>query len=94
MKNWLARSSWQGVGVIVAVISVLVSALITYDIYDRSSQFSELTVEEGYSSSPLVFGKAMEGRLAMQVDGKTVQSLTAYYYTIRNTGRSPIRKSD
>jgi hypothetical protein len=73
---------------------VLVSALITYDIYDRSSQFSELTVEEGYSSSPLVFGKAMEGRLAMQVDGKTVQSLTAYYYTIRNTGRSPIRKSD
>lgn len=79
------------VQIVLLLLGIIVPSVIAVAIYLQSSQ---LTLEERSISTPLLFGKAMEGRVAMLIDGAPVGSLTVYYCTLTNTGRTPIRTAD
>lgn len=101
MKNLVEKLGfrdpiWQAIGTIIGVITLLVSTIVTYDIYQKSSQFPDLALEEGFNFDLLqdLFGKAMKGRIALLVDGSAVESATVYYYLLSNTGEKPITPND
>jgi hypothetical protein len=99
MSNLLAKFNlkspvWQGVGAIVSIAALVISTFITYDIYQKSSPFSELTIEQGYSFNPIAFGENAKKRISMSVDGENVQDVQVYYFRINNTGKAPILPTD
>jgi hypothetical protein len=99
MSNFFAKFNlqnplWQGVGVIVTIIGLVITSFITYDIAQKSVQISELTVERGYSFDPIDFGESSNRRIKMSVNGEPISNARVYYYTITNTGRSPITPTD
>jgi hypothetical protein len=63
---------WQGIGAIVSIIALLISTFIAYDIYQKSSQTSELTVERGYVFNPIDFGEDATKRIAMLINGERI----------------------
>jgi len=101
MKNVLEKLNlrdpvWQAVGTIIGVVALLVSTIVAYDIFQRSAQFSGLTIEEVVHFDPLEdsFGEAMKGRIALLIDNAVVESATVYYFSISNTGKNPIAPND
>ena len=99
MSNWLANLKlqsplWQGIGAVVSIVALLVSTFITYDIYQKSAQFSELTIERVSSFNPIYFGEDARKRVAMIVNEEIVSDVRVYYYSLRNTGKVPIVPSD
>jgi hypothetical protein len=95
-KLKLRDPAWQAVGTIIGVVALLVSTIVAYDIYQRSTQSSELTVAEVIQFDPLedIFGEAMKGRIALLIDNAAVESATVYYFSISNTGENPITPKD
>lgn len=93
-SNWLGHPTWQGVGVIITVIGLIISTYIAYDIYRRSIQFSAVTIEKRYNYNPIDFGKETKNRIAMLIDGNVTESVDVYLYSFANSGRSPILPTD
>ena len=99
MSNFFAKFNlqnplWQGIGAIVSIIALIVSSFITYDIYQKSVQISELTIERGYSFDPIDFGESSNRRIKMSVNGEPISNARVYYYTLTNTGKTPITPND
>lgn len=90
----LRDPTWQAIGTITGVIAIIVSTIAAYDILQQSTPISNLTVTEIYNFDPLQFGEAMDGRIALLIDGVEAESVRVYYYSISNTGQNPIRKDD
>lgn len=85
---------WQAVGTIIGIVALIVSTAVAYDIYRKSVQYTDVTVTKFVVFDPLRFSKAMEGRVALLVDGLTAESVLVYYYSISNTGQVSIRPND
>jgi len=101
MKNAIERLRfpdpvWQIISIAIGVAAIIVSIVVTYDVYQRSVQFSALTVREVFHFDPVhdLFGETMDERIALMIDGVAVESTRVYYYQLSNTGRSPILPSD
>jgi hypothetical protein len=87
---------WQAIGTIIGVVALIASTIVAYDIYRKSSRFPILTVEERFDFDLLedLFGKAMQGRVALLIDGSAIESASVYYYLLSNTGQEPITPDD
>lgn len=90
----LKDSAWQAIGAIIGLIALIVSTLVAYDIYTRSNPVAHMTVRELYNFNPFSFSETMQERLTLLIDGREVESVRVYYYSISNSGRNPIRPSD
>lgn len=86
----LQNPFWQGVGAIVSIIALIVSSYTAYDIYQKSVQFSEVTILEGYSFNPIDFGEDANIRISMIVNGEQVSDVQVFQYRLKNTGKAPI----
>lgn len=85
---------WQALGTIIGVAALVVSTVVAYDIYRRSVQYTDLEIVKRVDFDPLRFGKAMEGRVALLVDGIAAESVVVYYYSITNIGQDPVLPDD
>src|SRR5262245_9333975 len=85
---------WQAFGAIISILALVVSVIIAYDIYRRTAQFSDLTVEKEYSFNPIYFSESTQGHIAMVINGVTVDSVYVYAAKLTNTGRNPIIPTD
>lgn len=85
---------WQAVGTLIAIFGMIVSTFVAYDVYRRAVQSPEVTITEYHYYDPLQFGAAMEGRVSLIVDGIAAESAVVYYYSVANTGQSPICPDD
>lgn len=95
--NWLgvlSNPSWSGIGVIISVIGVGLSVLISYDIYRRSTQLSNLHVEREYWSIPFGYGDSVHRHVSIAIDGVSAKSVIVYSYSIQNTGHAAILPND
>ncbi len=93
-KFALKNPVWQGIGAIVGILGILVSVFIAYDVYRKSIQFSDLTIEKRFSFNPLDFAGTTNGRIAISIGGSIEESVTVYGFLVSNTGRNPILPSD
>jgi hypothetical protein len=85
---------WQGIGVIVSIIALLVSTFVAYDIYQKSLQSPDLTIMRRSSFNPIGFGERSSKPITMSIGGEVVSDLEVYYYTLENTGNLPIKPID
>ena len=85
---------WQAIGAVIGIIALVVSTMVAYDIYRKSVLYTNVTITKLLVFDPLQFGKAVEGRIALLVDGRTAASVLVHYYSISNTGRVPVRPDD
>lgn len=85
---------WQAIGVIIGVLSIIISIFLAYDVYRRSLQFSDLEIVKGVFYNPIYFAERSEGRIAMLIDGEKVNSVNMFSFSISNTGRNPILPDD
>ncbi len=90
----LGSPSWQGIGVIISVVGVVLSVVIAYDIFRRSTQLSKLVVEREYYTFPIDFGRTTSQRVSMVIDGTIVKSVVVYSFSIENLGRNPVLPGD
>jgi len=54
---------WQAIGVLIGVFAIVVSTLVSYDVYRRSVRASDLTISELFNFDPLRFGETLKGRV-------------------------------
>ena len=101
MKRILARLGlrdpiWQGVGAILAIMSIALSVIVAYDIYQRSTQSAELSYTKQFYFNLLPFDDATEGKeIGLTINGVPVQSgLRIAYYSLSNSGSTAIRPED
>lgn len=85
---------WQAISVIVGIIALLVSTFVAYDLSPTSKRFHELKIYNGISFDPLGLDQKMQGRIALQVDGKVVENVRFLQSSITNTGITPILPQD
>lgn len=81
---------WQAISVIVGIVALLVSTFVAYDLSPTSKRFHELKIHNLISFDPLGLDKKMQGRIALQVDGKVVENVRFLQSIITNTGITPI----
>ncbi len=89
---------WQGVAALLGVVAFIVSTIVAYDIYSKSTpiaQVTDLTVYNRYSYNLLEgVNKSFESRVKILIDDLEVEHLVIEVFQLENTGNTPITPSD
>lgn len=85
---------WQGLGVVIATISVLIASLISYDIYFKSQQFSDLSIIKTGYFNPIFTGNESYDKISLLIDGIPVKYVRVFSFYVHNTGKTPIKPAD
>lgn len=88
-KFGLGELFWQALSLIVAVVSIIITVFIAYDV-----QSSELTVEEKSFYNPIRFAEQSTKDIKLVIDGVPTNSVNLFSFSVSNTGRNPIIPSD
>lgn len=103
IKNWmnvrwwmnhLRDPMWQFIGVVMAVATLVVSCLMTYDIAERSRAQVALTLEYNFKYGLTWTSPGIEKDLTVLYKGGIASNLAAISFVIENTGNVPILPDD
>lgn len=80
-------------------LAIAVSAYFAYQTYQKSIKITDLTIRNVYHSDLLrslgaAVDKMPERKIDLKVDGRNLESLYLYYYSIKNKGNTPILPKD
>jgi len=97
--------SWEALGVLLAIIAILISTFVSYDILKKEKPTHDLNIEEIYSTQPfaplahpqipflLVMPQSHNDPFGNQPI-MFPSSFSAFYFKIVNTGQTPILPND
>jgi len=85
---------WQGVAALLGVVAFIISTIVAYDIYYKTSataEVTDLTILNRYSYSLLDgINKSLEERVTILIDDIEIEHLVVEVFQLENTGNSPI----
>ena len=85
---------WQGLGVIIAVLAIVVSVFLNYDINRKQKTVTELTVSTFPSYVPPLIKETEDLDIVVSVNGINVPAIRIDSYLIENTGTEAIKTED
>jgi hypothetical protein len=93
-KNRLRDPFWQFAGVVVGVITILITVAITYDGLRRAQARPELTITIEDKFPVVIKYLAIESDIQVLYRGVETKEVSAAFFTLANTGNVPILPSD
>jgi hypothetical protein len=85
--------AWQFAGVVVALIALLVSVYVAYDVIKRSTEHAQL---EGVINRKYYLGYWSTDNQELEVYylGQRVRSVSGFFFTLQNIGEKAVRPED